>query len=70
MKPLACAARLPPPREERPRFPVNRPMVPRTVSTSAPRPDVRLLSPLYERVLLGVGMAPAYPKNSSQTGVC
>jgi hypothetical protein len=70
MKPLAWAAMLPPPREERPRFPVNRPMVLRTLSTSAPRPDVRLLPPLDERVLLGLAMAPAYPKNSSQTGVC
>ena len=61
MNPLAWAARLPP-RDERPRSPPTRPKVPRTVSSNAPRPDVRLLPPLYARVLLGLAISRPYPE--------
>jgi hypothetical protein len=37
----------------------------RTVSMSAPEPDVRLLPPRYARVLLGVAMPHAYPGKAS-----
>jgi hypothetical protein len=70
MKPVACdASPPPPPRAERPRLPLNFVIVLRTVSMSAPEPDVRPLPPLYARVLLGVAMRSAYPENGLQTGV-
>ena len=61
MKPLAWEA-TPPPRDDRSRLPVNFPRVFRTVSTSAPDPEVRLLPPLYARVLLEVAMPSPYPE--------
>jgi len=65
MKPLALAVSPPPPREEPLRFPVSCPKAPRTLSTSAPEPLVRLLEPLYARVLLLFAMCFAYPKTAS-----
>jgi len=66
MKPLAWeASPPPPPRDERPRLPLNLVIVLRTVSTSAPEPDARLLPPRYARVLLGLAMRLVYPERRS-----